>query len=141
MRLDLKIVDSKGVKVVFCRGRLIIGEEVESFKTRVGGLLPGFPKLVLELRALDQIDSQGLGVIVDLRNKARELGGDVRLASLSGNSHVHRVLEATHFLPSDTATHPLEHHYFLLFDDDRRAVSSFTEPSKPSIGSGVREET
>lgn len=132
LRLDLKIVDSKGVKVVFCTGRLIIGDEAEYFMTRIGGLLPGSPNLVLELRALNQIDSMGLGTIVTLRNKARELGGDVRLASVTGNINVRRVLEATHLLPSNTATHQEEFH-FLLFDDERQAVASFTEASEPSI--------
>jgi anti-anti-sigma factor len=138
--LEINIVDAKGVKIVSCSGRLVMGPEIGSFQTKVGGLLPGSPNLVLELKALDQLDSTGLGAIVELRKKARDVGGDVRLAAVANNSKVYKVLLATRFLPADPAAHPLEHH-FLLFDDERQAVSSFTGNNNTAIGNSLRKAT
>jgi anti-anti-sigma factor len=113
--LELDIVDSRSVKVVYCRGRLVVGPDVEYFKSEVGGLLPGSPSIVLDFKHLDYIDSQGVGIMVHLRNKAQEIGGDVRLASIA-NNHVHQVLEITKMTT-----------VFRIFDDERQAVLSFTE--------------
>jgi anti-anti-sigma factor len=113
--LELDIVDSRGVKVVFCRGKMVVGPDVEYFKSKVGDLLPGSPSIVLEFKHLDHIDSQGVGMIVNLRNKAQEIGGDVRLASVA-NHHVYQVLEITKMTT-----------VFQIFDDERQAVLSFTE--------------
>jgi len=115
LELELEIVDSRGVKVVFCRGKLVIGKEVEYFKSKIEGLLPEFPNIVLELKGLRRIDSQGVGAIVTLLNKARESGGDVKLASVS-QGYVHKVLEVTK-MPT----------VFQIFDDERQAVSAFAK--------------
>ena len=113
VELELEIVDSRGIKVVFCRGKLLVGKEVEYFKSKVEGLLPEFPNIVLELKGLRRIDSQGVGAIVTLLNKARENGGDVKLASVP-QGYVQNVLEMTKMTT-----------VFQIFDDERRAVSAF----------------
>ena len=41
-------------------------------------------KVVVDLRALRQIDSSGVGVIVSLFKRIRTAGGQVRLAGLTG---------------------------------------------------------
>jgi len=49
--------------------------------------------LVLDLSAVDRIDSTGLGVLVGARKRLRAGNGQLRLAAASGN--VARVLHAT----------------------------------------------
>jgi anti-anti-sigma factor len=111
--LELDIVDSRGIKLVFCRGRLVIGPDVEYFKSKVGALLTGSPSIVLDFKHLEHIDSTGIGAMVELSNKAREEGGDIRLASIA-NSHIRNVLGMTKMTS-----------VFQIFDDERQAASSF----------------
>jgi len=116
MALELDIVDSRGVKLVFCRGRLSIGPDVEYFKNKVSALLTGSPSVVLDFKHLEHIDSTGIGAMVELQNKAHAEGGDVRLASIT-NSHIRKVLEMTKMTS-----------VFQMFEDERQAASSFTKP-------------
>ncbi len=119
--LNLDIVDVRGVKVVYCAGRLMYGEEAESFKKEVGALLlPEDPHIVLVLKNLNRVDSYGIGLIVDLLTKARKAGGDVRLASVV-NKDVQVTLALTK-MPT----------IFQIFDDDQKAISSFSETSPES---------
>jgi anti-sigma B factor antagonist len=113
VELELEIVDSRGVKVVYCRGRLVFGNEAY-FQSKVMVLLPEFASIVLELKDLKYLDSTGLGAVMTLRNKAREAGGDVKLASVS--PYVHKILETTKVL-----------NVFQIFDDERQAITSFTK--------------
>jgi len=55
--------------------------------------LGGHRYLVLDLSAVDRIDSTGLGVLVGARKRLRAGNGQLRLAAASGN--VVRVLHAT----------------------------------------------
>jgi anti-sigma B factor antagonist len=55
--------------------------------------LDGSPSLVLDLSALDFIDSTGLGVLVGALRRARSDGGDIRLAALPAS--IGRVFSVT----------------------------------------------
>jgi anti-sigma B factor antagonist len=111
--LELDIVDSRGVKLVFCRGRLSMGPELENFKNKVSAFLADSPSVVLDFKHLEFIDSTGIGAIVSLQNKARAEGGDIKLASIT-SSHIRKVLQATKMTS-----------VFQIFDDERQAASSF----------------
>jgi anti-sigma B factor antagonist len=118
--LNLDIVDIRGVKVVYCAGRLVFGDEAEYFKREVRALLPEDPRIVLVLKNLNRVDSQGVGLIVELLIKARRAGGDVRLASVV-NKDVLETMTITK-MPS----------IFQIFDDDQKAISSFSETAPTS---------
>jgi len=102
----------EGVMVVDCSGRLVFGEESASLRDMVKKLLSESPKLVMNLREVNHIDSGGLGTLVSLYTTARNAGGAVKLASLS--KRVGDLLQITKLLT-----------IFEVFDDEEAAARSF----------------
>jgi anti-sigma B factor antagonist len=102
----------EGVLVVDCSGRLVFGEESASLRDMVKKLLSESPKLVMNLREVNHIDSGGLGTLVSLYTTARNAGGAVKLASLS--KRVGDLLQITKLLT-----------IFEVFDDEEAAARSF----------------
>jgi len=94
MNLTLQIDRAQDVIVIFCRGRIVFGEETTELCRSVRELLPQNPHIVLNLHAVQHIDSGGLGALVGLVLAARNLGGDVKLCEPS--SRVHNLLRLTH---------------------------------------------
>ena len=63
-------------------------------RARLGGLSQGAPAyLVLDLSALQFVDSTGLGVLVGTHRRVRAAGGEVRIAGVS--PRILRVLSVT----------------------------------------------
>jgi anti-sigma B factor antagonist len=102
----------EGVMIVDCSGRLIFGEESASLRDMVKKLLSDNPRLVMNLREVNHIDSGGLGTLVSLFTTARNAGGAVKLASLS--KRVGDLLQVTKLLT-----------IFEVFDDEDAAARSF----------------
>lgn len=98
--------------VVDCSGRVVFGEESASLRDTVKKLLAETPKVVMNLREVNYIDSGGLGTLVSLFTTARNAGGAVKLASLS--QRVGDLLQITKLLT-----------IFEVFDDEEAAALSF----------------
>jgi anti-sigma B factor antagonist len=98
--------------VVDCSGRDVFGEESASLRDTVKKLLAESPKVVLNLREVNYIDSGGLGTLVSLFTTARNAGGAVKLARLS--QRVGDLLQLTKLLT-----------IFEVFDDEEVAAQSF----------------
>jgi anti-sigma B factor antagonist len=98
--------------VVDCSGRLVFGEESATVRDTVKKLLAESPKVVLNLREVNHIDSGGLGTLVSLYTTARNAGGSVKLASLS--QRVGDLLQVTKLFT-----------IFEVFDDEETAARSF----------------
>jgi anti-anti-sigma factor len=88
------------VVVVQCSGRLVAGEEAQTFQDHVRRELIEIPFIVLNARELEFVDSSGLGAIVRLMSAARAEGGDLKLCHLPTlmrksieMTNLHRVLE------------------------------------------------
>ncbi|HEY6342535.1 MAG TPA: STAS domain-containing protein [Bryobacteraceae bacterium] len=112
MQLRMSTRSMEGVLVVDCSGRLVFGEESASLRDTVKKLLAQSPKLVLNLREVNHIDSGGLGTLVSLYTSARNAGGAVKLASLS--QRVGDLLQITKLLT-----------IFEVFDNEESAAQSF----------------
>ena len=110
LRMSTRQVD--GVLVVDCSGRLVFGEESASLRDTVKKVLVQSPKVVLNLREVNYIDSGGLGTLVSLFTTARNAGGAVKLARLS--QRVGDLLQITKLLT-----------IFEVFDDEEVAAQSF----------------
>jgi anti-sigma B factor antagonist len=110
LRMSTRQVD--GVLVVDCSGRLVFGEESASLRDTVKKVLAESPKVVLNLREVNYIDSGGLGTLVSLYTTARNAGGAVKLARLS--QRVGDLLQVTKLLT-----------IFEVFDDEEVAAQSF----------------
>jgi anti-sigma B factor antagonist len=110
LRMSTRQVD--GVMVVDCSGRVVFGEESASLRDTVKNLLAQSPKVVLNLREVNYIDSGGLGTLVSLYTTARNAGGAVKLARLS--QRVGDLLQVTKLLT-----------IFEVFDDEEVAAQSF----------------
>jgi len=112
MQLRMSTRSVEGVLVVDCSGRLVFGEESASLRDTVKKLLAESPKIVMNLREINYIDSGGLGTLVSLFTTARNAGGAVKLASLS--QRVGDLLQVTKLFT-----------IFEVFDDTEDAAKSF----------------
>jgi len=93
MKLELKIGRLENVPVVSCSGRIVFGEETTELCKSVRSLLPWNPQIILNLCAVEHVDSGGLGAVVGLVRSARTLGGDIKICNPS--SRVRDVLQLT----------------------------------------------
>ena len=112
LRMSTRQVD--GVLVVDCSGRVVFGEESATLRDTVKKLLAESPKVVLNLREVNYVDSGGLGTLVSLYTSARNAGGAVKLANLS--KRVGDLLQLTKLLT-----------IFEVFDDEEAAAKSFKD--------------
>jgi anti-sigma B factor antagonist len=112
MQLRMSTRALEGVLVVDCSGRLVFGEESASLRDTVKKLLVQSPRVVMNLREVNYIDSGGLGTLVSLFTSARNAGGAVKLASVS--QRVGDLLQLTKLVT-----------IFEVFDDAEAAAKSF----------------
>ncbi len=101
-----------GVLIIDCSGRLVFGEESASLRDTVKNLLGQSPRVVLNLREVNYIDSGGLGTLVSLYTTAHNAGGALKLTCLT--QRVGDLLQVTKLLT-----------IFEVFDDEQAAVNSF----------------
>jgi anti-sigma B factor antagonist len=106
--LAIKEQSIDDVVVLSISGRITLGRDCQQVEWKVEDLLEEKKtKIVLDLSAVDHVDSSGIGIIMMCYGKAKKVGGDLRLAGVSGN--VERILRAVslerifHFYPTATA--------------------------------------
>jgi len=114
MQLRMSTRSVEGVLVVDCSGRVVFGEESATLRDTVKKLLAESPKVVLNLREVNYVDSGGLGTLVSLYTSARNAGGAVKLANLS--KRVGDLLQLTKLVT-----------IFEVFDDEEVAAKSFKD--------------
>jgi anti-anti-sigma factor len=71
----------------------MFGDEGAILRERAGNMLPGTLKIVVNLKAVEYIDSGGLGVLVGLFVSARNRGGELKL--VSRNQRIKQLLRRT----------------------------------------------
>jgi len=83
MALRLQTEISGDVFIVRCDGRIVFGDEGAVLRERVGKMLSGSPRIVVNLNGVHYVDSGGLGILVGLSVSARNRGGELKLVSPS----------------------------------------------------------
>jgi anti-sigma B factor antagonist len=105
--------DVNGVSVVEIDGRIVLGEESNSFRERIKQLLAaGKKKIVLNLANVTYIDSAGLGTLVATFHSARSQGATLKLANLG--TKFKEVLQVTKLMT-----------VFDVYDSETAAIQSF----------------
>lgn len=79
--------------VVDVDGQLIVGNRHELKGLVLEKLDDGARHIVVDFARTGYIDSSGLGILISLSKRVRELGGELRLASL--NDDLQRLFELT----------------------------------------------
>jgi len=82
-----------GITVVRVEGQLIVGNRQELKQLVQEGLDRGERKFLIDCSQTGYIDSSGLGALVTLSKKVRELGGELRIAGL--NEDLRSLFELT----------------------------------------------
>jgi anti-sigma B factor antagonist len=87
-------VSNRGeVCIVEVEGQLIVGNRQELKQKILDELEKGQRKVLVDFARTGYIDSSGLGVLVSLAKKIRDMGGDLRLANL--NDDLQTLFELT----------------------------------------------
>jgi anti-sigma B factor antagonist len=88
-----KTTTGAGVTIVRIDGQLIVGNRQELKTLIQEGLDRGERKFLVDCGQTGYIDSSGLGVLVSLAKRVRELGGELRIAGL--NEDLRSLFELT----------------------------------------------
>ena len=107
--------DVNGVTVLEIEGRIVLGEESNSFREKVKSLLAaGKKKIVLNLSNVSYIDSAGLGTLVATFHSARSQGAVLKLANLGAKFK--EVLQVTKLMT-----------VFDTYENEAAAVQSYSK--------------
>lgn len=102
-----------GVCIVALDGRIVLGDESNSLREKLKGLIAqGKKKIVLNMANIKYIDSAGLGILVAAHVSGKTQGASVRLCRLS--QKFQEVLQITRLLT-----------VFDVYDTEAAAVNSF----------------
>jgi anti-sigma B factor antagonist len=82
-KLFVRAVEANEAAVLYCAGQICLRQEAARFGRTVNKFLNSKKNIVLELSAVEAIDSAGLGELVLLSMQARAAECEVRLATPS----------------------------------------------------------
>ena len=113
MALEISQREREGIVILDIKGRLKAGEEATRFRDKISELNQGGTRnLVVNLEAVDYIDSTGLGAIVLCATSLRKNDGNMKLLHLN-----RRNIEL--LVMTKLAT------VFEIFTDEQDAVNSY----------------
>jgi anti-sigma B factor antagonist len=104
--------DPSGVAVVQVEGQLIVGNRQELKELVQAALDGGERRILIDFSRTGYIDSSGLGALVSISKRIREMGGELRLSGL--NEDLRSLFELTKL---DTL--------FAIAETPQQALSSF----------------
>src|SRR6516162_6129359 len=75
--------ESNGIYLLALKGRLVLGDESNGFRTTIDKLLAvGATKIVINLEHVSYVDSAGLGALIEMHRKTKAKGGHLKLTNL-----------------------------------------------------------
>jgi anti-sigma B factor antagonist len=93
LNLTLEVRSYEGATVLQCKGRIVFRDEALALSSKVAELLPQSRQVVVDLSAVEMIDSAGLGEMVVAFMSGQITGCPVKFAAPS--RFVRKVLEIT----------------------------------------------
>lgn len=113
MSLEISHRDREGVALLDLKGRITIGDEASAFRAAIEmvSATPG-TRLLLNMLAVDYVDSTGLGALVMCSMRLRNTNGIAKLVNVN-----RRNIELIVMTKIDSM--------FEVFDDETDAVNSF----------------
>ena len=81
--MGFQVSQSGGITLVEVEGQLIVGNRQELKQRVLDELDRGERRFLVDFGQTGYIDSSGLGVLVSLSKRIRELNGDLRLSNLN----------------------------------------------------------
>ena len=118
------------VTVVRCSGRIVVGNETESLRTHINGMMRERKHFVLHLGDVTFIDSSGLGTIVRLLTTTRQSRGDLKLCNVP--QPIDKVLKMTN-LTRLFDTHDSEESAISAFYQKGKATEQSFAPGRPVV--------
>jgi anti-sigma B factor antagonist len=112
MTLKMETDISGDVIILYCAGRLVFGDETAAFRERIKNILRGSHQIVLNLSAVEYVDSGGLGTLVGMLASTRNRNGEIKL--VRPNKRVAELLQRTRL-----------NNVFKSYDTDEDAVAAF----------------
>jgi anti-sigma B factor antagonist len=93
LKLTLEVHHYEDVSVVHCRGRITYRDEAAQLSSVLGEMLPRARQLILEMSAVETVDSAGLGEIAVVLMWAQAYQCRIKVAA--PRPHVRNLLELT----------------------------------------------
>jgi anti-sigma B factor antagonist len=99
MQLTINAEEKQGVAVLGLDGRVVLGEECESLRSKIKGLLANKQtNIILNLENVSRIDSTGIGALVESVILSAREGGRLKLVKvprlINNILSTHRLLQA-----------------------------------------------
>lgn len=113
MSLEIKAREREGIAILDCKGRIVLGPEMEQFRVHTRSLMEaGKMNMILNLLQVDNIDSSGLGELLALSKDLSRQSGQVKLVEL--NKKQVQLLVITKLTT-----------VFEIYDNEQDAINSF----------------
>jgi anti-anti-sigma factor len=81
--LEITQREINGVYLLALRGRLVLGEKTSGFRETVENLLStGATKIMVNLERITDVDSAGLGALIEVHGKTKAKGARLKLSNL-----------------------------------------------------------
>ncbi len=115
MNMNIGTRQVGSIAILDISGRIVLGEESAALRDQICDLLSqGHTQILLNLGAVEYIDSMGLGSLVGAFATVRKQGGELKLFNLP--EKVADVMQITKLYT-----------VFDIFDNEAAAVNSFTQ--------------
>ncbi len=113
MKFEITKREKEGIAILDISGKLIMGESAGELREKFSWVIDnGTKQVILNLAAVDYIDSTGLGALVMCHTKADSVGGMIKLLNLTKRNIELLVLTKLTTI-------------FDIFTDEQDAVNSF----------------
>jgi len=111
--VDLSVLKQSDIQIIRLRGRLTLGQPVDSFRQAIEHAFEnGDNRVLVNLAEVPMVDSSGIGVLVRCHTTARQKGGNIKL--VQPQTYTVKTLKMVGLLD-----------LFEVYDSEEEAAASF----------------